>query len=122
MEYPKFDERDADILHERTKRRETRTGPRIGDFIRMLDGRLMRFSHDWGDDIQISEGGSFYLSEGGGLSFSGGLEPPILKSTIVDTGEQRDGWVWFFHHGVSGAHRGVRCALPCRVYRQIETS
>jgi hypothetical protein len=113
---PTFDDKDAEILAERVALRDRRAGPRIGDYVEFEDGRAGRFSHDWGDSIQWSEGGSFSLTESGGASFSGGLNPAIPKACLTPTG-QRDGAFWFFHHGHWRAHNGVDCMAPCRVYR-----
>ena len=112
-----FDSMDQGILIDRAKARDARTGPRVGDFCEMPDGRTMRFSHDWGDDIQISEGGTYYLERNGGVSMSGGLEPGVSKLKIEDTGETRPGWFWFFHHDHSMAHNGVDFQTACRVFR-----
>lgn len=119
---PRFDDRDAEIRRERMEARALLLGPRVGDFVRMPgeDG-LRRFTYDWGDDIQTTWGpnsdGSFYLCVGGGMSYSGGLDPAILKSRLIDTGEVRDGRCWFFHHAFQQAHNGVHTRVPCRVYR-----
>jgi hypothetical protein len=137
---PTFDERDAAILAQRESERNTRPGPRVGDFVKMKDGTLRRFSHDYGEDIQttyrwqepknaaafnrnsdpmICCGGDFYLAEGGGVSFSGSLDSALLKSTLKDTGEQRDGRFWFFHHNYWQASNGVDVTIKCRVFEQV---
>lgn len=116
-----FDDRDEQIRLELLRHWTAKRGPRVGDFVIMRDGRLSRFTHDWGDTIQTMwhDGpGSFYFA-GWYCSYSGGLDPGVNTSELVDTGELRDGLVWFFHHGESGAHRGVSCAIPCRVYRHV---
>lgn len=114
---PIFDERDQAILNERIGLRDKIGGPRIGDFVKMPDGRTMRFSHDWGDTIQISFGGSFYLAWDGHAAFSGGLEPSIDKDNIIDTGETKKGLFWFFHHDHRQASNGVDVGAPCRIYK-----
>ena len=115
---PTFDERDTEILQAREAAYNARQGPRVGDFIRRQDGQLARFSHDWGDGLQSSAGGSFYLGNGYG-SFSGSLDPMIPQDRIQPTGELLLGWFWFFHHDFAGAGRGVNCEMLCRVYREI---
>jgi hypothetical protein len=112
-----LDEKDAQILADRIAARERIKGPRIGDVVDFDDGTSGIFSHDWGDSIQWSEGGSIHLNAGGGGSFSGGLNPPIFKGGLIATGETRLKRFWFFHHGSAGAHRGVDVLVPCRVYR-----
>jgi len=113
---PTFDDRDATIKARRLAAWNTRNGPRVGDFVIMPDLTYQRFSHDWGDSIQTSEGGSFYLGEGY-ASFSGGLNPSVPKSRLVLTDEIREGSFWFFHHDFMRAHNGVYFTAPCRVYR-----
>ena len=112
---PAFDEKDAELLAARIVDRDKIDGPRIGDFVQFADGTLHRFSHDWGEDIQHSEHGSFYFGREGWVDFSGSLFQAILKSKLRPIGD-RPGRFWFFHHDLTGAHRGVDCEAPCRVY------
>lgn len=115
-----FDDRDEAIRQARVVIWQTRSGPRVGDYVEMADGTLRRFTHDWGDEIQVSCtwcGGSFYFGHGR-CDYSGALDPAIAKADLTDTGTLRDGPVWFFHHDRAGAGRGVDCTIPCRVYRQ----
>jgi len=113
-----FDEIDQDILGQRTALRDGIEGPRIGDYVRFATGEIERFSHDFGEVLQTSPRGSFYLSGCGNASLScGSLNPPIPASTIKLTEEKMDGAFWFFHHGSVGPHRRVNCTAPCRVYQ-----
>lgn len=120
---PNFDDRDVEIARERVELWNKRSGPRVGDWIAMLDGTLRRFTHHWGDGLQTTCGngdnGSFYFARGC-MSYSGGLDPSIPIAQIVETSEIRNGNAWFFHHDSSGAHRGVYFTAPCRVFRQIQ--
>jgi hypothetical protein len=109
------DGKDAEILDQREGEWNSRPGPRVGDFV-LIGDRAGRFSHDWGDGMQWSEGGSFYLS-GQFVSFSGGLNPSIALADLTPVEETRLGSFWFFHHGCSGAARGVGARIPCRVFR-----
>ena len=86
MEGEKLDELDRVILAMRLAQRDAVATPRLGDFVRFSD-RLERISHDWGDTVQTSEGGSFYLAEGGHASFSGGLNPSVPKERLRKTEE-----------------------------------
>jgi len=105
--------------------RERFTGPRVGDFVHMPDGTLRRFTYDWGDGLQTTVGAahpcngdaSFYLGRSGEASFSGSLDSTIPRDRITLTDERHAGRFWFFHHGFPGAHQGVHCDAPCRVYR-----
>lgn len=113
-----FDEKDAALLAEKTAIWEKRIGPRVGDFIRMKNGTLSRFTHDWDDEIQTGgECGSYYFF-GSGASYSGGLDPSIKKTTFSNTGEMKLGEFWFFHHNESRAFNGVYVLVPCRIYQQ----
>lgn len=120
-ERPVFDARDADILAQRVADWNAKPGPRVGDFAILANGKTVRFSHDWGDSLQTTDGrfgASFYLGKGGYMDFSGGLDPSIPKVAFVYTGEVRDGQAWFFHHEETRAHNGVYFNVPCRVFRQ----
>ena len=79
---------------------------------------LERFSHDMGDAIQTSPGGSFYLNADGRSSLScGGLHPPIPTDSIeVIDGVTLQGRFWFFQHQQAGAGRGVYVDCACRVF------
>ncbi len=116
-----FDERDALLLADKIKAREAIDGPRIGDYIKMLDGSLRRFTHDWCDSIQttaLNHDGSFFLGLGY-ASFSGSLDPGVERPRIERVpGEVLSGRFWFFHHDSSGAARGVNCEITCRVFRE----
>jgi hypothetical protein len=81
-----LDEKDTAILAEREAAFNNHKGPRVGDFVRMLDYSIQRFSYDWGKDIQTTNGGSFYLDSNGLASFSGGLNPAIMKDTLEPIG------------------------------------
>jgi hypothetical protein len=114
---PKFDDRDFDIMVEREVAWNEIKGPRVGDFVILPDGTERRFSHHWGESIQTSGGGSFYLGKGY-VSFSGELHPAIpIDRFERDRGEHRMGSFWFFHHDFHGANRGVERQLLCRVFR-----
>ena len=110
-----LDERDAAIFSERFHALQDVHGPRVGDFVRFADGRLERISHHWGDTVQTSESGSFYLGKGY-CSFSGGLNPGIPTSELEYRAEHKRGSVWFFHHDEWKAGNGVSADLDFRVY------
>ncbi|WP_341744710.1 hypothetical protein [Azonexus hydrophilus] len=109
---------DTEILARRTKARSLITTPCIGDFVRFPTGEVERFSHDWGDDIQTSPGGSFYLLEDGDASLTcGGLNPATPTDQLEVTDEMLPGAFWFFSHDIPGAGRGVYFDIPCRVFK-----
>ena len=94
------------------------SAPLMGDFVLFPTGELERFSHDMGDAIQTSPGGSFYLNADGRSSLScGGLHPPIPTDSIeVIDGVTLQGRFWFFQHQQAGAGRGVYVDCACRVF------
>jgi hypothetical protein len=110
-----LDELDQAILARRVAQRESVTTPRLGDFVRFSD-RLERISYDWGDAVQTSKGGSFYLGKDGYASYSGCLNASIPKEQLRATGEILDGHFWFFHRDFWTAHNGVDVTAPCGVY------
>ena len=119
-----FDDKDAEIYAKYLTEWNERKGPRVGDYIRMLDGSLRRFTYHWGDSIQTTTkdayayGCCFYFG-GTFMSFSGGLDSAIPLAQIEPTDEILDGNAWFFHHGFADAHRGVHFTVPCRVFVQV---
>ena len=120
---PIFDERDAEILAERVIDRDKREGPRLGDFVILLNGDIRRLAVKWfDDDFQPTKydgsGGGFYLGSGGYMSFSGTLDDGINKERLHDTGRISAGDVWFFHHGHVQAHNAVYGQIPCRIYEE----
>jgi hypothetical protein len=136
MSRPEFDEQDKARLDTLRAEYDQMTGPRVGDYVEMLDGTLRRFTHDWGEDIQTTykwlseenirtygtacDSGSFYFG-GSYISFSGSLDRALMKSTLEDTGKTREGAFWFFHHDWAQAHNGVYFSFPVRVYKQLQT-
>lgn len=112
-----LDSTDQELLAKRILARESLQGPRIGDYILFPTGQLERFSHDCGHGLQTSPGGSFYIFGCGESSFSGGLNPTTPLENLELTSATLMGNFWFFHHGFAGAHRGVDCLVPCRVYK-----
>lgn len=96
-------------------------GPRVGDYVIHLSGKVSRFTYDWGDRLQAGGGGrSFHLDNTGYVTYSGGLTDSIPKSKLELTSEKRPGLFWHFDLGIAGAHRGVEYTLDCRVYREVE--
>ena len=115
-----LDKLDVELRDQRIAAREGNEGPRVGDFIKMEDERLMRFSHDWDDaGLQVSEGGSFYLQPGGHLSYSGALDPIVPLAHIQETSKVLLGQCWFFHHDYAMKDNGVYTVIPCRVFNEV---
>jgi hypothetical protein len=122
---PQIDDTDRAAFSLRVEAWNKRTGPRVGDFIEMLDGTTRRFAHNWDEHgLQVTCGdgdkGSFYFDRAGVMSMSGSLDPTIPLERIEElTGKRRSGWCWFFHHDFPQAHSAVHFTVPCRVYRQV---
>jgi len=96
--------------------------PRVGDFLRFPDGSMKRFCNDTGDGQQLTKGGSFSIGRNGGVSYSGGLESPMMWERFKPTEETTKGRFWFFSHDRAGAGRGVDVFLPCRIYELVDFS
>lgn len=108
---------DHDLLKSMEHKRNSIDRPRVGDYVLFATGELERISHDWDEVMQTAPGGSYFLSRSGGASFSGGLHPAIPVDTFELTKATLPGEFWFFHHGITGAGRGVYADIRCRVYR-----
>jgi hypothetical protein len=109
------------ILTLRAAARKNLTGPQVGDFIRLPDlhprlGKWTRITHEWDDHVQTGSGGSFFFCLGGGMSFSGSLDPGVAKKYLFETNETRDGSCWFFDQDQVGAGRGIEAVTPCRIF------
>jgi hypothetical protein len=116
-------ETNLKILKERFERFEKRTGPRIGDYLILPNGCKRRFTHDWGAEIQITLWGicgSFYLSHGGGVSFSGGLDSGLSVEKMVKTEEVQMGKFWFFANNEVRAHNSIDVLMPCAVWQYTD--
>lgn len=107
---------NEELLARRIAMRDEEDGPRVGDYVIFPDGTTNRFSYDWGESVQTSPGGSWYLGDGY-TSFSGALDPPVPKESLKDTGESQVGRFWFFDGNYARAGGGVNVEVPCRVYR-----
>lgn len=106
--------RNAAILADLANKYNEKTGPRIGDWLKMPYGLYTRFTHDWGDTMQTGLG-SFHLGKGY-ISYSGGLDSGLAKSDILPTNELKMGSVWFWKDGLSGADRGFHAEMAFRVF------
>lgn len=119
---PELDDRDQAILAQRRAVLNHYKGVRVGDFVRFADGVVRRVAHIWRDEdgidfsIQTSNGGSYYLGTGY-VSMSGSLYDGIKPWVLTRTDELREGSVWFFHHDLAGAGRGVNATMEFRVYQ-----
>ena len=108
-------------LERRVKAFNTFQGIRVGDYVRHLSGKLDRVTHVSPDSAHTGGGnGSYYLGEGGYLSYSGGLDPRLPRNKLVLTKEVMPGTVWFFSRDHHTAHNGIDFSIDFRVYNVIE--
>ena len=117
---PTLDERDDTLIENRRQAYESRpaTLPRVGEYVRMLDGTLQRFSYIWPDGAQTSHGGSWYLGNGGS-SFSGSLNPIVPFERLRLTNGRKGARFWVFHHDQWTAHNGVDFTIPVRIWEEV---
>lgn len=113
---------DVEILASRQRERLATTTVLEGDYVEFADGVTRRVSHVWASGVQTSKGGSWHLLEGGGGSFSGGLQGPVPHETLTDTGALCPARFWFFHRNHYTAHNGVFADANVRVWECTETA
>lgn len=124
MRHKLVDARDWELLTEYIAATCDQPGPIVGDFVLYPGGELERVSyvHGYnaqGGTVQTSPGGSFHLGRGY-VSFSGGLNPGVQRSSLTDTGYRRDGTVWIAHHGRLVADCARNVNAPFRIYTTTE--
>jgi hypothetical protein len=103
---PELDANDKAIIERRLHTLRKTTEPQVGDYVYFASGEIERISYDWGDVVQTSEGGSWYLGNGY-LSFSGSLNQGTDKAMLRKTEQVCMGDFWIFHHNHRTAHNGV---------------
>lgn len=93
----------------------------VGDYLRLPDGSESRVTYNWNDRVQDGGGvGSFYINSHGNASYSGGLDMPKPVKNIIDTGEMKTGYFWFFSQGRSGANRAFHFFMEVKVWQLKE--
>lgn len=94
---------------------------REGDYVRHLTGKMDRVTYVWPESAQTGGGqGSYYLGDGGYISYSGGLDPGIQLTKLELTDEIKKGKIWFFSRDNHTAHNGIDFSIDFRVYNEIE--
>lgn len=117
--------KNARLIAQAIQAFDARPGPRVGDFVWTLDGKLRRFTYDWGEALQVTayedlgRGANFYMGICGYAEFSGSLDPGIEKTKLVDSGEIRPANFWMFDQGVTGAHRGRTYSVDVKIWREV---
>lgn len=114
-----FDERDALLLGSAIKWRAIHLRPMVGDYCILANGEVRRLAYETKDRFNVTSqhlSSSFHLMDLGTMSCSGAFPRSVLKSSLVERPGLRSASAWMFHHGRSGAHRGVDVIVPCRVF------
>ncbi len=93
--YPGSDNRT--MIVQRQAALDKITGPKVGDYLRTIDNKLLRFTINSGDRLQAYYGGSFYLGNNG-CDFSGACGDSYPVYRLIETGERKAGSVWFFRN------------------------
>lgn len=95
--------------------------PRVGDYFLRLDGKISRFTYDWGDDIQDGGGNyGFHCFTDGLMSYSGGLDDAKPKDKMIRVmGKTKLGAAWCWFDNLSGARRAIYFQVPCAVYAEV---
>lgn len=115
-----FDEVDQEILEKSQAARKAqdalRSWPRLGDIIVYADGTESRVAHVYHDSVQPALWtGSYYVYKTGSMEYSGALTNSI-PITDLKEGGYKPAPIWFFHHGQTGAHRGVYANMEVRTW------
>jgi hypothetical protein len=117
-----FDEVDAGILGFAIKWRAALQWPVVGDYCVLAGGDVRRLAYEAPSRFQVTHpamSGAFHLHDLGTMSYSGAFPLSVLKTSLRDTGFVRSASAWLFHHGRSGAGRGVDVIVPCRVWAEV---
>lgn len=119
-----LDDIDANMLRARMEAKKRHHGPQVGDWLRYPNDDMRRFTHHWGDGLQVASGtgdyGSFYFDDSGLMSYSGGLDPSIPTKTIKATDQTAPARAWFFHHDHRRGHNGVTVSVEVPVWELMQ--
>ena len=118
-------ERNQQIFEQRRDTYNAIPGVRVGDWARQ-GKELSRVTHIWdksftGGGRHIQTGGgltSFYLGDGY-ISYSGSLDPGISEDKLRDTGELKDGRVWFFKDNFWKKANSIDFTMAFRVFEKV---
>lgn len=116
MHYNFNDERDKKIILDRSAIMLNKTSPSVGDVVIFSDGTRRRISYNWGDCVQTSDHGNFYLGREF-TSFSGSLCKTIPIGLLTKTNKKQLDKCWFFHHDQHEAHNDVTVKILWKVWK-----
>lgn len=117
-----LDPKNLEILRVCVQNRAQLIGPRVGDWVVHPDGKESRITHVYncGGKWLFQDGGDacgrYHIFRSGTEDYSGSLGYPLPLGQLRDTGNTKSGSVWFFHHGIAGAGRGVEFEIQERVF------
>lgn len=119
--YQKCMDLNIPLLKEREKRFNEKSGPRVGDYVLLPNGKYDRFTQEYENKDWIQAGGSsessFYFFPSGGLTYSGTLNEGYPRKDLILTSETKDGKCWFFDRDRGAANNGVYFRSTFRVFR-----
>jgi hypothetical protein len=119
-----FDEKDAGLLGTAIRFRAISFKPLVGDYCIRQSGEVCRLAYETKDRFNVTHKvmkGSFHLHDLGTMSYSGAFPETVRKADLVARGDLRSATCWMFHHGISGAGRGVDVIMPCRVFVEVRS-
>lgn len=94
-------------------------GARLGDFVRMPGGELVRICTKHPYTFQVYKDGSFHVDGGGDASHSGSCGDSFVYEFLQATNDIQQGRFWTFFMNEVKAHNGVDVMLPCRIYNLV---
>jgi hypothetical protein len=104
----------------RQEARDSITTISQGDIIVLPDGQKVFVSHAHSDTVQTTGGGSFYISKGGQMSYSGGLDSGLKISDLIKSEDKGICSCWFFEGDWSRAHSAVYANISVTVWKVKE--
>ncbi|MBS0250927.1 MAG: hypothetical protein JSR78_07660 [Proteobacteria bacterium] len=119
-----FDQKDAEILGTAMRYRAIHAQPLVGDYIILKDGSVQRLAYAYKDRFQVTVPtfrSIFHLHDVGTMSCSGAFPASVLKADLQPQGYTRTASCWIWHHGRSGAGRGVDAIIPVAVWMEVRS-
>ncbi len=111
------DKENQEILKRRTEEYNKIPGARVGDYLKLPNGKYTRFTYGFDDHIQTGgHGNGFYLGNGY-ISYSGGLDPGVKLSDITQTEQTKKGFIWFFDNDFATGGNGRDFEIDFRVFK-----
>lgn len=111
--------KDFDLITKYLQQYDKKTGPRMGDILKVSSDTSVRFERRHGKAIKTGTAAYGYFLHGDYADYSGGLDPelPIAFFEIHPFENTREAPIRFFSDGQVGAHRSVCLTVPFPVFR-----